>query len=197
MKICTKCKIKKPLFEFSKDKQKKDGLYSACKKCVRVYAKSWYKEHQKLNLEYSKKYYEEHKSEVQKRHNRYYANNKEKYKINSHNWRKKNIKYKLANNLRTRLRSVLRGKVKANSTLKLLGCSIEFLKKYLESKFKQGMNWDNYGTGFNGRKEWHIDHIKPCASFDLSKLEEQCLCCNYTNLQPLWAEENWKKGDKI
>ncbi len=60
------------------------------------------------------------------------------------------------------------------------------------------MSWENYGKGDNGRgmQEWHIDHIKPCASFDLSKPEQQKLCFNYTNLQPLWAEENMKKGGR-
>lgn len=72
----------------------------------------------------------------------------------------------------------------------MIGCSIEELKQYLEKQFKEGMTWDNYG-------EWHIDHIIPCAAFDLTKEEEQLKCFNYTNLQPLWAEENEKKGDKI
>jgi desulfoferrodoxin (superoxide reductase-like protein) len=62
----------------------------------------------------------------------------------------------------------------------------------LEKQFKLGMNWDNYG-----RSGWHIDHIKPCASFDLTKKEEQLKCFHYTNLQPLWARENLIKSDKI
>ena len=51
------------------------------------------------------------------------------------------------------------------------------------------MSWDNYG-------EWHIDHIRPMASFNLQEQEEQLKCCHYTNLQPLWAEENLRKGNK-
>lgn len=61
----------------------------------------------------------------------------------------------------------------------------------MQLQFKDGMNWGNYN--YNG---WHIDHIKPCALFDLSKEEEQKKCFHYTNLQPLWGIDNLKKGDR-
>jgi hypothetical protein len=73
-------------------------------------------------------------------------------------------------------------------TRDFLGCTDEFLQKYLISKFSDGMTVENYG-------EWHIDHIKPCSSFDLTDPEQQKLCFHYTNLQPLWAEENLIKSD--
>ena len=72
----------------------------------------------------------------------------------------------------------------------MIGCSILELKQYLELKFKKGMTWDNYS--FYG---WHVDHIKPCASFDLTDIEQQKECFHYTNLQPLWCNDNWIKGD--
>jgi hypothetical protein len=59
-----------------------------------------------------------------------------------------------------------------------------------EKKFKPKMSWNNYG-------KWHIDHIKPCCSFNLSKSEEQRKCFHYSNLQPLWAKENLSKGKKV
>jgi hypothetical protein len=62
--------------------------------------------------------------------------------------------------------------------------------EFLEKKFLPGMNWENYG-------EWHIDHIVPCSSFDLSKSEQQKICFNYSNLQPLWAADNIRKSDSI
>jgi hypothetical protein len=74
----------------------------------------------------------------------------------------------------------------------MLGCSFEFFKGYLEAQFKVGMTWDNHGV--NG---WHIDHIYPCSAFDLSKPEEQMKCFHYSNMQPLWANENILKGDKV
>ena len=100
--------------------------------------------------------------------------------------------YKLTQCLRARARDAIRGRNKSDFTLNLLGCSVEQLKSHLESQFKPGMNWDNHG-----KYGWHIDHIIPCAAFDLSKPEEQRKCLHYSNLQPLWAEENRAKSDKI
>ena len=74
--------------------------------------------------------------------------------------------------------------------MELVGCGIDALKKHIELKFQDGMSWDNYG-------KWHIDHVRPCSSFDLSKPEEQSKCFHYSNIQPLWAEENLRKGAKL
>jgi protein-arginine kinase activator protein McsA len=123
---------------------------------------------------------------------------KNKQKIYNKNAKYRKIKYKADLNyrilccLRTRVLSVLKGFYKSKSTLNLLGCSIDFLKQHLQSQFKKGMSWDNYGI--NG---WEIDHIIPCASFDLRKIFEQTKCFNYKNLQPLWKLDNIKKSDKI
>jgi len=117
------------------------------------------------------------------------------------NRRKNDISFRVRCNLSMSLYSILkvRGYSKSEPTLKLIGCSVETLKKYLESKFVEGMTWDNWGTGANGRgmSEWHIDHIKPCSSFDLSKSSEQRKCFHYTNLQPLWAADNLKKSNNL
>jgi hypothetical protein len=93
--------------------------------------------------------------------------------------------------LRSRINRVLTGKLKSASTLTLLGRSLEQLKAHLESKFTRGMNWHNYG------RVWHLDHKEPCASFDLSKPEEQRRCFHYSNLQPLGAKENICKRARI
>ena len=97
----------------------------------------------------------------------------------------------MAMRLRTRLSQMVRKAKtgKAASTLDLLGCSLPQFMAHIQSKFKEGMSWDNH-------PKWHIDHIRPCASFDLTKEEEQKQCFHYTNLQPLWAHENFSKGDK-
>ena len=97
--------------------------------------------------------------------------------------------FKLVKTLRSRLCAALKRKnaKKGFSTMELTGCELPFLKQYLEDKFKPGMTWENHG-------EWHIDHIKPCCSFDLKNEEEQKKCFHYTNLQPLWANENLVKG---
>jgi hypothetical protein len=94
--------------------------------------------------------------------------------------------------LRNRIRNALKGNYKSGSAIKDLGCSIEYLKNYLESKFQEGMSWENWA-----HDGWHIDHIKPLASFDLSDRIQFLQACNYTNLQPLWAKDNIAKSDKI
>lgn len=103
--------------------------------------------------------------------------------------RKKNPSFKLAGNLRCRLNAALGGRTRGVSAVRDLGCSIHDLKQYLESLFQTGMNWDNYGP--NG---WHVDHKTPLANFDLTNREQLLKACHYTNLQPMWAQENKIKG---
>ena len=81
------------------------------------------------------------------------------------------------------------GSSKSDRTISLVGCSIGFLKKYIESKFLSGMTWRNYGL-----RGWHIDHVVPCATFDLKNTEDQKKCFHYTNLQPMWWLDNLKKS---
>ena len=102
-----------------------------------------------------------------------------------------NTNRRLATCIRSRTNKALKGAYKKYSVTEYLGCSPEYLKQYLESKFQPDMSWDNYG-----RNGWHIDHITPLASFDLSDGEQFSKACHYTNLQPLWAEDNIRKGDK-
>ena len=98
-------------------------------------------------------------------------------------------KNNLIHNQRDRICKLLRGERKYNHTTDLIGCDGKVLKKFVQNQFRLNMTWDNYG-------EWHIDHIRPCASFDLTKKEEQYRCFHYTNLQSLWAAENLSKGFK-
>lgn len=79
---------------------------------------------------------------------------------------------------------------KSKRTEELVGCNWSHLKAHIESQFKRGMSWHNHG-------EWHVDHIIPCASFDLSDPKQQRICFHFTNLQPLWARDNMSKSDKI
>jgi hypothetical protein len=193
-KICSKCKKKKLINEFYKRSDRKIGVQSCCKKCSQEYASSTEirdkrKEHYKVYkmTEGFKKYKKNHTEVYMKE---YREKNKEKiYKqhyIYLKKKRKTNINYRLTENLRKRLNHAIKGNTKFSSVLKLLGCSLESLKQHLESQFKSGMSWINYG-------KWHIDHIRSCYTFDLSKLSEQRKCFNWKNLQPLWAEENCSK----
>jgi len=97
--------------------------------------------------------------------------------------------YRLAENLRLRFRDALRGNFKAGSAVRDLGCTIEYFKAYIAKKFVPGMSWENWASN-----TWHLDHIRPLASFDLSNREEFLKACHFSNYQPLWGAENCSKG---
>jgi hypothetical protein len=105
-----------------------------------------------------------------------------------------NPQHRLRKALRSSLYQSLhyQGVKKSRSTMELVGCSVLELQAYLEAKFKPGMTWDNHGV-----HGWHVDHILPMSSFDLSAPEQLIKACHYTNLQPLWAIDNLKKHAKI
>lgn len=151
------------------------------------------------------------------------ANNPEKYAAycasdngkNAHRraisrWRKKNraainayrrsfiesdIGFRLRINLANRINQAVRYQWghKSARTLNLIGCSVEELRSHIERLWSPGMLWENYGYGDS---KWHIDHVRPCASFDLTEESQQRLCFNFSNLQPLWQDENFRKGDR-
>lgn len=124
----------------------------------------------------------------------YTYNHKPETKERLKEWRKHNVPYKIGKACRKRIAYALKAQklVKSKHTEELLGCSIKALKEHLQFHFSAGMSWLNYGP--NG---WHIDHTIPCSAFDLTKLEEQKKCFHFTNLRPMWAADNRKKGDKL
>ena len=93
--------------------------------------------------------------------------------------------FQILDTLRSRMKEIVRkgAMIKRQTSLSLIGCTPLALRQHLERQFKPGMSWDN-------RREWHIDHIRPCYTFDLHDLAEQRACFHYTNLRPLWASEN-------
>jgi len=185
LKTCLTCKIRKCRSLFNKDKLKNDGIESHCRECK-----------SKRNIIY----YNKNKEKIKIKHKNYNELNKDKNRITKRkyliNVLKKDINYRILHSLRSRLSECLklRKTFKNNKTLDLLGCSKEFLRNYLESKFLDGMSWENYGKEMNN---WNIDHIIPCDAFDLTKIEQQKICFHYTNLQPLWKLDNILKSNKI
>lgn len=130
----------------------------------------------------------------------YYKNNRDKEnearklfnKKNRHNISKRkrerekeDLNFKIANRLRSRLYKALRGKYTSSKSIEYLGCSVEELRKHIESQFQPGMTWDNHSPD-----GWHIDHIVPLASLDLSVEDNLRLVCHYTNLRPVWRDVN-------
>jgi hypothetical protein len=173
------------------------------------YVKEYYKNNKEVLLERVKKHYHENKEtilpKIRERSSKYYYDNREtrleyRKKYNKNNREKRNEYlsnkkkidpiYRLSCIVRNRIYSFLKNKniTKQNKTFNIVGCSPELLKEYLEKQFVDGMCWDN-------RNEWHIDHIIPLSSANTE--EEIYKLCHYTNLQPLWAEDNLKKSDKI
>ncbi len=112
--------------------------------------------------------------------------------------RRECLSAKLVHLLRNRIRDAIRAKgaKKLQSSMELIGCSPAELKLHLESQFAPGMTWQNFGRK-KGVQCWEIDHILPCASFDLTDPEQQRKCFHFTNLQPLWATDNRSKSDKV
>lgn len=108
--------------------------------------------------------------------------------------RRSDMNFRLADVLRSRLAQAVRLSLKKTSALTLIGCSLDELKSKLESQFRPGMEWSNYGRGPG---KWNIDHIIPCAAFDLSDFEEQKKCFHWSNLQPLWSIENSSKNARL
>lgn len=160
-KICSVCLETKPATEFPNSSTSPDGLYTICKAC----------KNEKIKL--------------------YVSNNREKVNNARKHRYQTNLNFKLSMQLRGRLNIALKKKVKGGSAVHNLGCSLEELKVYLESKFSVGMTWENWKID-----GWHIDHIIPLSKFNLTDSEEFLKACHYTNLQPLWAKENYRKGNR-
>jgi len=208
-------KQKKELYESDIEKHRKISKENKRKPNIVKARKLWVEKKISEDPDYfnraSRKAHQLHKDKRNAYSKKYYTENSEKIKKHIHEWNKTYSKkpevkerkrvytnkirkipqIKLAHRFRVRINTALnrKGLEKRKGKLDFLGCSLEEFKTYLESKFKPGMNWSNYK--WDG---WHVDHIKPIASFDLTNEEDFKKCFHYTNLQPLWAAENFKKN---
>lgn len=184
---------KKDYREVNKDRiklQQKD-YWEANKDKLKIVNKNYYEANKQTNKDKRKTYQKANKDKIKAYKKDYNQANKDKRRVHHNNLYKTDIQYKLIHNLRSRLRSAINNNQKIGSAVKDLGCTIPELKTYLESKFQSGMTWDNWALD-----GWHIDHIKPLASFDLTDRNQLLEACHYTNLQPLWATDNLIKSDK-
>jgi hypothetical protein len=218
MKECIKCFISKPEDLFRKNR-------NACKECESKSAKEWQlnnKEKVKLN---EKIYREKNKERLKEKNAKYYSNNIEYFKKKKKEWREFNKEresnyskeyflkntdkirkrnrdyskkrydtdelYRLKINLRTRMSIYCKKRgFKKGHLVDLLGCSWGEFKAHIESKWTEGMSWENYKY-----RGWHIDHIIPLSSAETK--DDLYSLCHYTNLQPLWWIDNFKKGSKL
>jgi len=213
-KKCSNCEFEKEIEEFHKSVYSKDGRQNKCKECTKEYniknkdnKNKWSKEYYEKTLkekrrsnreqngkminEKRRKYYQENKEKILEYNRNYREENKDILNENCRNYNRNKFKtdeqFRIKTLIRTRVRQVLKGKNKSASTMDLLGCSVDFLRNYLEGTKVEGKDYSDA----------HIDHIRPCASFDLTDPEQQRECFHYTNLQYLPAKENISKGAKI
>jgi len=149
----------------------------------REYCKKWAELNKEKRKQYHATRYQQQKDKIlqRKRLRKDEINERDKFRYAN------DIQYRLKVVLRKRLWHALKKNQKTGSAVEDLGCTIEEFKIYLESKFQSGMSWTNMG-------KWHIDHIKPLDAFDLTDLVQLRQACHFTNLQPMWAVDNLKKG---
>ena len=196
-KTCRRCGKLKDISEFGTYTL---NLKTKLKTYVRSYCTQCYKE-----IEAARRADPELRKKKNARNRAYYRRKKLGIKLpprQSHEERMANLaKYKRKRyhsdmNYRTRRRlssqmhKFITGRVKKSRMRKLVGISAEECRQHIEAQFLEGMSWDNYG-------QWHVDHIVPCDSFDLTDAEQQRECFHYTNVQPLWGEENTRKHATI
>lgn len=178
-KTCDECK-KKRTREINKKRYHEDAAY-------KEYQRQW-KQDQR-NGEQREKVLESQRQGYQRRK----AAHIETGRIYQQQRRSEDPGYKIAQNQRSRLNKILGGSThKDKTTMEFLGCTRDELIKHLESLFQPGMNWDNYGL-----HGWHVDHVRPCASFDFTNPKDIAECFHFSNLQPLWCLDNIRKSDKV
>jgi len=210
-KVCSKCNVEKEICEFHKHKPSKDGVRGVCKECrkleknnnfeyriknkdkIKIKNKIWLEKNPNYMIQYNKEYNLKNRVKINEKLKKWRETNKEYY-LNKTNTQKKeryhnDIEFKLKHLLRSRINKIINFK-RDKPSLEILGCSLTTLINHIESKFEEGMSWDNYS--YYG---WHIDHIIPISS---AKTEDEIYkLCHYTNLQPLWAKDNIIKSNKI
>ena len=172
-----------------------------------AYKKQYYRDHETEIAAYGKQYYQEnrggaitrvrryrqnHKAETAERKKQYFQEHKLASATYKRERRVNDVDYKLRYNLGNKIRQSIRGNKEHKHSADLLGCTIFEVREHLEGQFQPGMTWNNWSL-----RGWHIDHIIPLGSFDLTDPEQQRRAFHYTNLQPLWAADNIRKSNKI
>lgn len=205
-KKCGRCGEIKPVSaeHFGKSVKTKDGFKHVCKECraaeyqktrdIRMkQVRDYYRANKSKQLETTKRYKQVNRQWYLDYGRKYYKDNAEQVKAtskkNAYSRIEKDPAFKLLVRCRTRIYKALKGYEKPAHTAHLIGCSIDQLVAHLEGEFQFGMSWANYG-------KWHVDHIRPCASYDFTDTQQVLECFHYTDLQPLWAEDNIRKSDR-
>jgi hypothetical protein len=196
-KNCELKGVEQPLSSFSINKNNKNGLDYRCKKCVSTISKENYHLNKEERNKANSENYKLNREKRLKQNRIWYELNKEeckrKQRVYDRKRYKNNITFKLSTCISSAVYQSLKGTKKRKSWQKLVGYTVEQLKSHLESLFKPGMSWDNYGL-----KGWHIDHIKPLSWFAFTSYEDPEFkeAWSLSNLQPLWAKDNLEKSNR-
>ena len=201
LKLCSRCGESKLLNEFHKKSDSPRGVQSMCKECRKESDTERYKDpsHRKERQERQQtRKYKEQREEYRFRPEKIEARRKrersEKHlsgvRKRHHERERDDIQYVLKRALRRRLYNAVINNSKIGSAVDLLGCSVADFKVHIEKHFSYDMSWGNYG-------KWHLDHKLPLSSFDLTQESQIKTACHYTNIQPLWATDNIKKGSRV
>jgi len=191
-KVCSCCGIEKSAEEFYVRSDRPGKRESRCGSCKQKAAnKPKLVVRRRLR---QKEYRDTHKVQERARIIRWSKQNwsrvLERNRNSQRRMRQQNPGYRVRLNLSSRLSHILAGRTKSAPTMRLVGCSLGFLKVWIALHFQPGMSWGNYG-------EWHVDHIRPCSWFDLEDPSQQRSCFHWLNLQPLWKIDNLRKGDRL
>ena len=193
-KRCSKCRMIKNINEFYKNKSREDGCSDWCKICNSKYCKLYRAKNINKIREIVKEWVKKNPEKMREIHRKWRKNNPEK-EIEFRRIQKKKRSLILENRLNNLISNEIRKSLKGNKNGMhwefLVGYTLQELMNHLENQFKPGMSWDN-------RRDWHIDHIRPITSFNFNSYEDREFkeCWSLVNLQPLWPEENLKKGIK-
>ena len=198
-RICTKCEQELPATtEFFY--RRGDKLRTDCKECVKDRNNNHYHSNRSVILEKQREYSKLNSKKICERVIKWQGDNPEKFKSYQKTTRERqsnNPEYRIKSAIRAAFRRFISFGSGTERSRELAGCGLDELRRHIESKWVDGMSWENYGNPNGDHTNcWHIDHIKPCCSFNLIDIEEQRKCFHYTNLQPLWAKDNLSKGGK-
>merc|ERR1711991_129039 len=153
--------------------------------------RQWRNENPDRVKAWNDKAYKKHRDKILKQKKEYGKKNRKRINKYQREKYQNDMSYKIAVLTRSRVRDFIKGDVKESSALEYLGKDLDFVQAWLNFQFYDGMDFSNHGD------YWHIDHVTPCESFDLTNEEELKKCFNWKNLQPLRAKKNISKGDKI
>lgn len=204
VKRCRKCQETKSIDEFA-DKTTKRGYQTKESRCDTCRYQDKREYHHRImadpdkaerKREYALEQYYKHRERTAPKRAAYTKRPEVRAKIQARQRERAatDLQFRLKRNVSALIRNVIDSNVKHGRSLELLGCSVEEFRRHIEAQFTEGMSWDLWGTDSDGIS---LDHILPCALFDMSDGRHQRVCFNYRNVRPMWHRDNIAKQDDL